>query len=213
MNLEDEIKLEDHKHSKAKTRLYIDKGLLVLVFGILALLSKCVLEDYKSDLIRQQFIIESRIKAIEQINEEYSTLQNDLHWLVAGDKDDRENIIGRYQADMHKFLKVVNKSIPLFSEKFDQLMTRHFWIHQAIAEGAEFDSSHWLFAIDVFKDFDRATRDALWEEALDTPFQTQPNQFQLLDLPQGAAAMDVHEYYQLNLEMWKKLNPVPSKSP
>jgi len=204
MTLDEEKALEAYKHRKEVCRLVIDKVILTAIIGLFIFGSKWLLEDYKSDLTKQQFLLESRLDAIRDLRQIYAVLHDDLYSIAYGPKENRGQLIGDYQGHIRDFLAIGNKWGALFPDEFDRSLNYHLQIHIAVAQDmVEFTPNQWAFAIDVSRNFDAITRNALWK-ALD---ETSPIPKDVFPLEQWTheklQKQGPANYYNSNLQKWQ----------
>jgi len=101
MTLEDEKLKVLYEHRLQVWRIVIEKGLLGILLGLAVLAANMLIEDFKSDLSRQRFLLESRLTALQALRESYSLLSNHLWHLAREDKATSEKrLLPAYGKDL-----------------------------------------------------------------------------------------------------------------
>lgn len=208
MTLDDEKLKADYEHRLQLLRILVEKGLLGLLLGLAVLAANMLVEDFKSDLARQKFLLENRLTALQTLRESYSTLSNHL-WRLVEERNpiSTKRLLKPYGADFDKFIHLANRSSLLFSAAFRKAIDQHIWIHTATSEGqSEVSREHTDFLSEVFEDFDHVTRAALSEDTPEvrTPAQGRRFELEVWSFSQvnekGAKA-----YFEVNFQKWRRL--------
>ena len=208
MNLEEEKLLVDHKHKKDLYRMFIEKGIIVLIVVIVGFYCNSIIEQYKSDQITKHFILESRLSAIKELRNQFGTLQIYMHQLMfVVSPEDRNELLLNYQKSLYEFNKIVNKSETLFPEELSLQLSYHYIIQQAIIGGVPFNLNHWGFATDLFQNFDTLMRKILWSPPLTPTEKIKPPRFELVIWPlESIGVKSAQEYYFVNYSKWLSEN-------
>jgi hypothetical protein len=78
MTLDEEKLKLDYEHRLQAQRIVIEKGLLGILLAIAVLAANMLIENFKSDLSRQRFLLESRLVALQALRESYSVLSDHM---------------------------------------------------------------------------------------------------------------------------------------
>jgi hypothetical protein len=187
-------------------KIFFDKVLLGLVVVVLALGADMVLENYKDDMVKKRFLLESRLNGILAIRESYDKLSNCVYTYchkIPVEENDRTN----YQNNIDDFIKITNRWGVLFSDDFRIVINRHTWLHDGIAstDGNDFSTGYWAFAVDVFNSFDDMARRALWKEIDGDSEKPKPGLFTLVEWDSSKASKHTgKEYLDENIKKWKQ---------
>jgi len=121
-------------HKLELRKIVIDKLLFGVLIALIGLVANIVLENYRSDLAKQKFILEKQFEAIREISDAYDDLyrlwddftlnlnSNDLpgdYWAKSLEK---ENI----------FYEKYNKWTMALPVEFDRHMEQFLWLHSGI---------------------------------------------------------------------------------
>lgn len=210
MTLDEEKLKVMYEHRLQVWRIVIEKGLLGILLGLAVLAANMLIEDFKSDLSRQRFMLESRLTALQDLRESYSLLSNHLWHLAREDKATSEKrLLPAYGKDVDKFIQLANKWSPLFSASFNKAIEQHVYTHTAVSQGnVKVTREHWHFLSDVFDDFDHVTRAALWEETLGVRSPVEGRRFEL----EAWSFDDVNNkgtkaFFDANFDKWQRRKP------
>jgi hypothetical protein len=170
MTIDESKEIAKFEHSLSVKRIIYEKVLLGLVLVLLAYIGNIYLENYKSTLTTQRFLLESRLTALKELQASHSVLTEKTLQVLAAHTDDMEWDKQSYQLSVLDFERTLNKWKLLFSKDFDIKATRHIWFHQALGyENYPLTLEDYTFVVAVFEEFDSLTKSALLEETLGGP--------------------------------------------
>jgi len=176
----------------------IDKILIGAIVGLVIFFGYQLLEKYKSNLIRARFLLECRLDALKDLRNKYSKLTTNYYFMTYASDSDRSAMINEYVSNLKNFHASANGSCLLSSEKFEERIQYHFWLHQAVAEDqVKVNQDHLDFGHFIFDDFDELTREALWEQTLG---QAQPKK----SIYQFVKIENVGDFFRTNYDNWSK---------
>ncbi|MDH5647477.1 MAG: hypothetical protein OEZ01_15815 [Candidatus Heimdallarchaeota archaeon] len=78
MSIEEDVKLEALKHHLHIKRIFLEKGLLTIVVGIVGLIANLLLTNYKYTLDNNQYALQIKLKASIEILMAYSAVHSSL---------------------------------------------------------------------------------------------------------------------------------------
>jgi hypothetical protein len=196
-----------YEHKLQVWRIVIEKALLGILLALGALAANVIMENYRSDLSRQRFLLESRLTALQALRESCSPLTNHTWRLAQDKKGTAEKLsLATYEEDLEKFMHLANMWNLLFSVRFNEAIERHFWTHQAMARGlCEVKPEHWPFLSDDFENFDHITRQELWEETRRIPCPVRDERFELE--PWSFDELNkkgIKAFFDANLDKWRR---------
>ena len=162
-----------------------------------------MLEEHRSSLIRNRFLLECRLDALKDIREKYSKLTTNYYLLTSDKTDKRPEILKEYFVNLRNFHASSNSCAFLFPEKVDTRIQYHFWIHQAVAqEEVILTHEHRPFGYFIFTDFDDLTNRALWEPTLAQESSKKGNGFEFV------TGKNRKETFLANFENWKRASGI-----
>ena len=206
MTLEEEKEKSLYDHKLELVRTVVDKICLGGLIALCAFVANFIIEDFKDDLTKRRFLLESRLQGLQALRKAYDKLSQSfyIHAHTSGEIGD--DIRGSYQASINEFIGTSNQWSVVFSNEFHDGVNRHVWIHDGVASGeVQVTTAHWAFAIDIFYDFDALTRRALWEETLGVSGQAGSTEFSLVEWDSAKAARHTgSEYFQENFQRWEQ---------
>lgn len=208
MTLEEEKLKVSYEHRLQLWRIVIEKVLLGILLGLVVLAADMLMEQFRSNLSRERFLLESRLTALQALRQSYSSLSTHM-WYVAHEKKElSEKRLLAHGKNLDDFMHVANKWSLLFSERFTKGIDQHIWLHQAVAQRYSIlTPDHWSFVSDVFDDFDHITRAALWEETLGVRPPPEGRRFEM----EAWSSNDMNTkgpkaFFERNFEKWKQQN-------
>lgn len=177
----------------------VDKLLIGAIVGLAVFIGYHMLEDYKSNLVRERFLLDCRLDALRDLREKYSKLTTSFYFLTYSKGAGRGAKINEYLSNLKNFHSSSNRSCLLFSENFDERIQAHFTFHQAIAEDqVKVSKEHLPYAHFIFNDFDELSKEALWEQTLGQE-QSKKRKFGFVK------KQNIGVTFQANYENWLKL--------
>jgi len=202
MNLNEEKQKVKYEHSLNVWRIILEKALLGVVIAGIAYVGNLYIEEHKSSLTHQRFMLECRLDGLKAIRSGYSDLSRNMIMLMKNPAD--EAILKTYQELYYKFNEVANEWNMLFSEKFVDSVQYHSWFHHAVASGSvTLSGDHYAFAFDVFNHFDDLTRKALWEETLGISKDVSISVFSFVEYtPEKMKKKGAKQFFEENYNKW-----------
>jgi hypothetical protein len=203
LSLAQEKEKLEHGHRLEKRRIWLDKCLLAVLIGFAGFLGNWIFEDYKSDLAKTQFLLETRLEALKQIRDAYGVL---VHHSFAKTVDVKSADAASYGKDVRTFMQAINKWGFLFSDQFTRELAHYAWIHQALAEPAvTLEKRNWGFVMAISQAFDASTRTAVNVEVLGTEENDDGPRFRLrMWEPEEVEKKGVSALFLDNLKTWEE---------
>lgn len=214
MTLQEEKERLSYEHRLKLWRIFINKLLLGLLIAAVAYFGNILLEDYKSKLTNQKFLLESRLSALRTIRNSYSHLSLHMINLInSSDLPEKYDLVP-YQKAVSTSMNLANEYCMLFSEEFDKKIRYHMWLHDCIAKGyVPISMKHYSFACSIFKHFDILTRNALWEETLGVAKSVTNGSFEFEDWDiERMAKEGPKKFFKSNFKRWENSCGKPSKA-
>lgn len=206
MSLSDEKQKLDYGHRLEKKRIWLDKALIAGLILLAGFMANYVLEGYKSDLAKTQFLLDKRLEAIKDLRVSFSKLSQYAY-------DEASNAANAdhaaYAKEVDAFINIGNKWGFLFSEAFETELNQYLWLHHAASSRKiELTTEHYKFLMDIDDAFDAATKNAVTVEVLGNPRPAGSAHFRV----QNWTSKEVNTkgavpFFLENFEKWKKENP------
>lgn len=199
-------------HRLEVRRIWLEKVLLFLIIGGISggitFFGKLYLEDYKSDLIKREFLLKSRMEGIKEVSSAYSQLVNYLFGLPVNDEEDKNKYCNAYKRSLSSFMDICNKWNALFSEDFERDLQCHYYIHEAIAfEKVLLGNEHFDFISATTQQFDRIIAKALIEETLGEKQKKIEEEWDFDKTnKKNIRSMKSEEFFVSNFKKWKNRN-------
>lgn len=134
----DELKL-DHK-LKVK-RIVLEKLLLGAVVGLFSLLANMVLQNYQSELVKNQHLFELRTEAIEKLLAADSVLTAHIYMKI-NEKTDYDP--EQHRKDVHRMMEMEHLWAWLLGDDFHDAARRYIRFHEACArQGIKLQVDQW----------------------------------------------------------------------
>lgn len=167
-----EINKISYTHRLKLREIILDKLLLGVALALFALFGDYLITNYQNEQEQRTFLFNARLSAIQEINESYSALYEDLvaaYNRVAYKTGPQmpPTAEEKYQRNLDRFVTVTSKWGVLFSAGFQQDMGKHIYLHSAVAENRRtFTPEHRPFLLHLNGHFEQRMRSALWEETV-----------------------------------------------
>jgi len=212
-----DINLEKEKakyiHKLELRRLIIDKILFGVIIVLIGLAANFILEQYRSKLTKQRFILEKRLEAINSIKEAYEDMHNlwDVFTLTCNKVPPAlpVNYKEQYEEKINNFLLQSNRWNLLFSKEFGDKLGYYVWIHTAANYmdiknfcrlKEEVRNKHRAFIVYLHEQFL-----SLCQAYLGLQGEKGQVQFTLEEWPhEKADRLGAVKFYEVNFEKWKK---------
>jgi hypothetical protein len=197
-------------------KIFFDKFLLGILLVAAGVAANILIENYRSNLTSQRFVLEQRLIAINQIKAAHDDLMDlfdDATRNTGSSVPLTDKIITSYRNKCNYFCLQTNKFNAMLPIEFDHQMTYFAWLYtgairEVLKKYSAMDENerieHRLFINDVRQVFYRLCRESLGlgSKRLDREFT-----FEEWSFPQ-ASQKGASAYYLTNFSTWKKNIPV-----
>lgn len=133
--------MEDPEQTKYSFKLdvvkiIIDKLLIGLIIVAAGFLANKYIEDYRSKLTVQKFLMDKKLEAIQSISESYSYLFStfDKYSLENNGNKLPDNYNEQYEQSADKLIEASNRWAPLLSDDYNKQIEYYIWILTAFKD-------------------------------------------------------------------------------
>jgi hypothetical protein len=213
MTFVDEKKKLQESHRLEIRRIWLDKGLIALLILLAGFVTSIVLENYKSDLVKSQFLLDKRLEALKDMRISFSKLTQYAHEMIVANSPEKADAYKKsaeaYRKEFDSMIHNGNEWGFLFSENFMREVNGYLWIHEAAANGSiKLAAEYQNFLDTITGSFDTATRSALAVEVFGNPQRVQSNYFHVYNwTPKEVHEKKLKAYFLENFAKWRKENP------
>jgi len=210
MDINQEKEKAKYIHKLKLRQLIIDKIFFGIIIVLIGLITNVIIEQYRSKLTEQRFILEKRLEAINSIKKAYEDMI-DLYdtFTLESHRALPENYEEQYDEKINNFFLQLSRWNVLFPKEFDYKLGNHGWIHLGIK----------AIGIDTFcklkdkirhkhRDFVEYLRRqflSLCRTHLGLQIEKDQGQFTLEEWSyEKAQELGSKEYYNVNFEKWEK---------
>jgi hypothetical protein len=206
MSLKDEKVKLDYSHQLEIKRIWLDKLLIGVLIVLAGFTANIVLENYKSELIKSQFLLDKRLEALKDIRMIFSRLTQHAHDVMVAKPESVDAQLKAYQDDINNFVHNGNEWGFLFSDNFNQEVNQYMWIHEAVARGKiKLTGNYQGFLDDVSAAFDTATKTALAVEVFGNPQPAHAAYFHVKTwTPDQVHKLGLDKFFLENFSKWKQ---------
>ena len=192
MNLEEEKAKLDHEHDLTIRRIWLEKGLLALVLGLVlagaSFGANYLLENAKEGFAERRHTLEVHERILTDLRRNYDNLTRHTYTVAHMEKTGTAeaaatyaSAVAKYKLSLDQFKSHANASGRHFTERFQLRLIRHLWFHEALAFGhRRLDPEHWGFAVDVFDNFGALTTHAYSGDKIEIRQTGTHGRFQML---------------------------------
>jgi hypothetical protein len=219
MSVREEKAKLDYSHRLEMRRMLIDKLLIGALIVLTGLIANMVVEGYKSEMTKSQFLLDKRLTALKEMRVVYSRLTKHANDLIYSTKPDaRPEFLKEYSKDVVAFIDIGNAWGFLFSERFNNDVNRYLWIHEAAASAQiTITKEHEEFVDAISAAFDLSTKTALTVEVFGSPEPPQAGYFHVNEWAPDRIHKDgLDKFFLENFAKWKaekqRTNIVPPVS-
>jgi hypothetical protein len=206
VSLSDEKQKLDYGHKLEKKRIWLDKALIASLILLAGFVANYVLEGYKSDLAKTQFLLDRRLEAIKDLRVSFSKL-NQYAYDETYKAPNADH--AAYAKEVDAFIHIGNKWGFLFSEAFENELNQYLWLHHAASSGKiKLTTEHYNFMQDINDAFDTATKNAVTVEVLGNPRPASSTHFHVQKwTAKEVGTKGAVPFFLENFDKWKKENP------
>lgn len=188
------------EHKLQIRRILIEKLMLAIIIVLAAFSGNFILESYKSNLAQGQFLLETRLKAIEEIKSSYDKLVdlngNYFHRGITTTKNKED-----YYYSIKSFAKLIDKKGVVFDKNHKKRFRNHVWLHTSVLEmhdlprqnQEETTQKYALFFQEAFGEFDDLSRELVWQKV-----KSKSDLFEI----EAAIDIDPSEFLNKNYSIW-----------
>ncbi|MEO1193898.1 MAG: hypothetical protein AAFY02_19235 [Pseudomonadota bacterium] len=181
------------------------KFLIAIIIIIIGLTANYLIEKYKSNNVKNQFLLESRLTALIEIRQKYDLVTDIMHKYAEPPKDtNRSDFVEVYEHRIVSYGTAVNKWSMLFSNATGKDFAYHFYIHLAVIDDSvEKNENTKAFLSWMIEHFDGFTKEALWENTGYTPDGTEMDlDFQELSSIE-LQTLDIGSFFRESQTRWE----------
>jgi hypothetical protein len=132
---ETESKGDKHNFRQEIIKIILDKLLIALVLAFTGLITNYIIENIKSQNIKQQFVLEKKLEAIHQIKTSYDAMysiyNNYTITLYQKMVNDNNKINSDYNNKIDDYMKTISNNNILVSETMREFIDNVLWLHTA----------------------------------------------------------------------------------
>ena len=191
----------DKKHTNKLEiqKLILDKVLIGLLIAIFGFAANMALERYRANSTRDRFFMEKRLAAVQQVNEAFFTMHNNL---ISTLQKDRLNA-GHYVSlnnGLNSFIASWTHNRILLSKEFIEQMERMSWLYTSLfRKDLPNMRVYRVFFYDVYEKFNFLTREEMGFARDETD-----QKFDFIDwTKEKADLVGEDKYLDENFEKWE----------